>query len=339
MLKSALRSFLVSTFTIVGLCFGFLLAGSMVEVASSTASQQTTAKNSTEVLSNPDGSRKTLASDTPLILMLSVDGVIGVDKLTTDRMRTLLEETQGTLFDEGRVKGIVIRLNTPGGTVADSAGIYQELQRYKEKYQVPILAYVDGMCASGGMYIAAAADQVYASDISLIGSVGTIMNSFVNVSEALERFGVKTRTLSAGKFKDAMNPLRPWREGEEDWMQEITNYYYIHFVELLTSNRPRLDKEKLVYEYGARVFPAAEAAEYGYIDKTGSTIGQVIQQLAETQGIADKKFQVVGIQPRRWYSDLFEAKFSLLSGTMRHEVAIPGIDTQLNGQFLYLYRP
>jgi protease-4 len=339
MFKAALRSFLMAAFTVGGLFFGFAMAASLAELASASGPKRLSARNSAETVTNPDGSRDSLAGDTPLILMLSVDGVIGLDNLTTERIRTLLDETQGTLFDKGRVKGIVLRLNTPGGTVVDSAGIYRELQLYKEKYQVPIFAYVDGMCASGGMYLAAAADQVFSSEVSLIGSVGVILPSFVNISDALERVGIKTRTLTAGKFKDSMNPLRPWSESEDEWIQEITNYYYLHFVELLTSNRPRLDKEKLVYEYGARLFPAAEAAEYGYIDEVGSSQAEVIQLLAEAQGIADKKFQVVAIKPRLWWNDYLEARLPILSGTVRHEICIPGVEPKLNGQFLYMYRP
>ena len=100
--------------------------------------------------------------------------------------------------------------------MVDADGIYRAIKHYKEQYQVPVIAYVDGLCASGGMYIACAADKIYATDVSLVGSVGVLFPSFMNFSKLLDTVGVQSLTISSCKGKDDMNPLRPWKEGGKD---------------------------------------------------------------------------------------------------------------------------
>ena len=97
-----------------------------------------------------------------------------------DAVRAQLIDTIDGEINKDQVKGLLLAINSPGGTVDDSDGIYRLVQEYKSRLKIPVYAYVDGMCASGGMYIACAADKVYASDASLVGHVGVILRTIFN---------------------------------------------------------------------------------------------------------------------------------------------------------------
>ena len=338
---SALRALAVAFCAIIGLCLGILFITLLLgSLGSSTTDEKLTTVNTEEILPNANGKREVLSSEAPVILQVNVDGVIGMESLDTKTVRQQLIESREGTFKNNRVKGILLYINTPGGTVSDADGIYHELLQYKQKYQVPVYAYVDGLCASGGMYVACAADKIYTSDISLIGSVGVIAPAFMNVTKLLDKVGVEALTISAGKDKDALNPLRPWKPGEEENYRDIIDYYYNHFVNLVTTHRPEITKEKLVKDYGARVFPAPQALENGYIDVTGATIGDTLKALLAEVGIDGDYYQVVRLENKGWWSNLFSAQAHLLQGKIKHEVSIsPEVNVRLKNQFLYLYQP
>src|SRR5690606_22323692 len=115
-------------------------------------------------------------------LQINVHGVIGDAKsgIDTKMAQNILLDSRTGDFKNERGKGILLHMNTPGGTVVDSDNIYRMLKTYKERYKVPVFAFVDGLCASGGMYISCAADKVYAGPASIIGSVGVIIGPFFN---------------------------------------------------------------------------------------------------------------------------------------------------------------
>ena len=134
----------------------------------------------------------------------------------------LFESCEGTL--KNRVKAIMLHIDSPGGTVTDSHNIYASLLDYKEKYQVPIFAYVNGMCASGGMYVACAANEIFSNPTAAIGSVGVRVCPFFNFSKLMERFEISQVTLTKGKNKDMGSPYRPLREGEFSPLEAILDY-------------------------------------------------------------------------------------------------------------------
>ncbi len=339
--RSAMRSLLVAAFGIIGLMLGFVPATILfTALTSSGSSGGVQARTSYQVASNVDGKREALKSSSSLLLRIDVQGMIGGDSINASTVEAALQESQGTLFDEGRIKGVFVVINTPGGTVFDSDGIYRQIKRYKEKYEVPVVAFVNGLCASGGMYIASAADQVYATDSSLVGSVGVIMNTFLNVEQMLTNWGVTTKTIIAGKEKDAMNPFRTWEPNEEAHFQLLANNFYMQFIDIVTNGRPRLDREKLIYEYGARVYPADKAAEYGFIDGVVYDDSKALQLLVESAGLTEQEYQVVSIESRNWWSDFVQGSFALFNGKVTHQLELsPGFSSEFSNQFLYLYQP
>ena len=157
-----------------------------------------------------------MASTAPVILQINVHGVIGDPKtLDTHTIENILIESRTGDLKDNRVKAILLHMNTPGGTVVDSDNIYRLVKEYKERYKVPVFAYIDGLCASGGMYVSCAADQVFAGHSSIIGSVGVIIGPFFNLFDTLTKIGMKMETITQGLDKDMMTPFRPWKEDED----------------------------------------------------------------------------------------------------------------------------
>lgn len=339
--RSSLRAFLTVLCGVVGLSVGLFLVLLLLVGSGETidGAPEITYQFKPQILPNGDGIRKELSSDAPVILQININGVIGLGELTHKEIQDQLVEA-GERSLKGRVKAILLDINTPGGTVIDADGIYRVLSKYKEDHKIPVYVFIDGMCASGGMYVSAVADKVYATDVSLIGSVGVILPTILNFSKLLDKFGIDTMTLYDGKGKDNLNPLRPWVKGEEDNIKDATKYYYDVFVDVITKNRPHLSKTKLINEYGANIYPAPLAKEYGYIDESGATLSQTLKDLVEKIGIKDDYYQVVTMEDNSWFANLFKGDFELFSGKMTHHLEVGGeIDSKLSNQYLYLYRP
>lgn len=338
---SSLRALCVAFCAIIGICLGFFIITILLgTISSSTKASRLASVNTEEILPDAEGKREVHIGKVPVILQIDIDGVIGLESLTTKKIRQLLVESREGDYENGRVKAILLYINTPGGTVTDANGIFQALKDYKAKYKVPIYAYVDGLCASGGMYIALAADKIYSSDVSLIGSVGVIAPTFMNFTELLGKVGVQTLTLSAGKDKDAMNPLRPWKPGEDENYKQIVDYYYDHFVNLVVANRPEMSKEKLVKDYGAKIFPADEAHQFGFIDVTNAMLRDALKHLVEESDLEGKDYQVIRLENKGWWESLFSAEAPIFTGKVKHQLTVsPSVDLMLQNQFLYLYHP
>jgi signal peptide peptidase SppA len=286
------------------------------------------------------GERALLPGNTPAILRIDFHGVIGMGDLTGDKIQNVLLDSREDLLKNNRVKGIFLHMDTPGGTVTDADAIYRALLAYKEKYKVPVYAYIDGLCASGGMYIVSAADKIYSTPASTIGSIGVIMGPMFNFADAMVKVGISSLTLTQGKDKDELNPFRAWKPDEGASLKTIMAALYERFVGIVTTARPNLNKEKLVNEYGANVFIAKEAQALGYVDDANSDYSSALTSLVQAAGIDDKTdYQVVQLYPPQ---PLFPA---LVQGAFKHGKIVhtldlgPHINSELSGKLLYLYQP
>lgn len=319
----SLRAFFVALFGVLGAVVALVAIFFLLYGIFSTAEEQTFSSD-VKILPDAKGNRKKLGSSKPILLQITLDGQIGSDKLTGKNIEEILLDSREDAFETDRVKGILLVINSPGGGVNDSDIIYRHLKAYKARYNVPIYTYVDGLCASGGYYIACASDQIFASDVSLVGSIGVLSwPPFMNVVDALEKIGVNAVTVTAGKGKDEMNPFRPWKEGEQDHYQTLMNYYYKQFVGIVTENRP-VDQDNLEQTLGAKVFPAPIALENGLIDVSNASRSDALAALAEAAGI-EGSYQVVGFESKSWWKKMLkeESNSPLITGKIKHECALP----------------
>lgn len=335
---SSLRSFARFFFAVCGIFLAVGLCSFLYSMVASPA--LTEMKTTLEVLPNAEGDRSIVAPTAPAILQVNIEGVIGdPNRVNTKSIENILLDSQAGLLQKGRVRGILLYFNTPGGAVVDSDNIYRMLQDYKAKYKVPIYGYVDGMCASGGMYIACSTDKIFASPASIIGSVGVLLGPFMNFYEGLQKIGVTSRTLTQGIDKDMMSPFRPWKEGEDASLKNVMGFFYQRFVDLVAGARPKLDKTKLINQYGAQVFNCVEAESLGYIDEAMSNREAALTALLQAAGVDPAQpYQVVELTPKKdWVAQLVQGSSPLFTGKVTHTVDTG--DSFLKDQCAYLYQP
>lgn len=334
---STIRSFFRAFAVLIGLFTALMV---LLFALVSFSSPYTQSEKSTLVIS-PDakGQRQILGPTSAVILKLDISGVIGVKDLTTKKITSLLLEAQEGLLQNDRIKALFLHIDTPGGSVTDSDGIYRALMAFKTKYNVPIYAYVDGFCASGGMYVACAADKIFASTSSVIGSVGVRFGPAFNFSTLMQRHGIEALTITQGRNKDALNPFRPWKADEDRSLRSLTSAMYNQFVDLVSSARPSLNKQKLVSDYGAQVYIAKEAEEYGYIDVANSSYSAALESLAQKANL--ESYQVITIQAAyNFLSELAQTRFSLIEKMENLFFSKSySLYPELEGKFLYLYQP
>lgn len=166
-------------------------------------------------------------------------------------------------------KGIILNINSPGGSAVQAAYVYEEIRRQKAQHpELPIYSVVGDMCASGGYYIAAASDKIYVSQASLIGSIGVIMNGF-GFSNVLEKLGVERRLLTAGEHKAMLDPFSPVNQQEAKHMQSLLDQVHQQFIAAVKQGRG--DRLKETPEmFSGLVWTGAEGVRLGLADDFGS---------------------------------------------------------------------
>jgi protease-4 len=189
------------------------------------------------------------------------------------------------------------------------------------------------------MYIASACDKIYASSVSIIGSVGTVTGPFFNVSQAMEKLGIEAKTLTQGEGKDPLNPFRPWKEGESEEIETVMEALYTHFVEVVAKARPKINTQELKEKIGARFFPASKAVEIGLIDAEGQNEAEVIALLAKGANLDPAKVQVIQMERKLWISNWLRGQSNLLQGTIHHKIDFnPNMESNFLKQLLFLQR-
>ncbi len=333
--KSALRTFCKMFFGFGGILIALFLFSSLFSLLSS--SNLLDQKTSLSILTDAEGKKESLSASSPVILQIDIHGIIGEPgKLDAENFQNVLTDSRmGTLAND-RVKGILLHFNTPGGTVVDSDAIYRMINDYKKQYNIPVFGYAEGLCASGGMYIAATADKMFAGPASTIGSVGVRMGPFLNVYDLMGKIGVQAKTLTEGLDKDMLNPTRPWKEGEDASIQAVMSFMYEQFVDIVTTGRPGVSKSRLVQEYGAQVFDCVKAEKIGYVDVAMSSRNDTLKELVEAAHIKEA-YQVVQLSPKHpWLTELTSSQSPLLTGKVEH--IFDPIPASVREQACYLYR-
>ena len=335
--RDAVRSFFNTFFKFLG---GIVAIVVIIIGLSTVSSGNPLRTTNTVVLPNHTWKAKPFSAATPTILRIPIVGTIGLNPYTTkDQLSTILADFQLLDIRPDIFKGILLYINSPGGTTDDADGMFRLLTEFKKRAQVPVYAYVDGLCASGGMLVALSADKVIATSPSIIGSIGVIMPTAFNVSKAMTSIGIESLTLHAGKNKDELNPFRQWGPEEGAPMQRLIDSYYDRFVKLVALHRPRLTEE-ILREKGAQVFPAEEAMQLGFIDQINDSYLDTLEEITSSLDIANN-YQVIELQPQFSLSELIsQTPSTLFKQQISHYLRVPGdIPPELANKALYLYYP
>jgi protease IV len=218
----------------------------------------------------------------PHTALVDVKGTIAAGgDASADRVATGLRAA----FEHEQTKAVIVRINSPGGSPVQASYINTEMRRLREKYpEIPLYAVITDMCASGGYYVAAGADKIYANGASLVGSIGVVLNGFGFV-DAMRSFGVERRLYTAGEHKGFLDPFSPERPAEVEHLQGVLGEVHEQFIEVVRSGRgDRLaDSPEL---YSGLVWTGKRGIELGLVDALGST-GSVARDVVGVENIVD----------------------------------------------------
>ena len=238
----------------------------------------------------------------PGVAIVSASGVMmrTHDGLSDEGITHYILETLKKIRKDSSIKGVVLRLNTPGGSVTDADLIYHEIKRLKKKGTY-VLIHMDDICASGGVYAAMAADEIWALPTSITGSIGVIMSA-LNFAELLQRHGVQDVSITSGANKALLSPTSPVQEAHKKILQEIVQDMYERFVTLVKKGRKLEDQAARAMADG-RIFTAQQAKKIKLIDEIGYH-EVALKHLLEKTGLPNNARVVSYRKPRSFLSQL-----------------------------------
>jgi protease IV len=275
------------------------------------------------------------------VLIVEIDGVITETSEVADFLGTVSEGTVGRLHEElekarsdDRIKALVLKINSPGGTVTGSDLLYDEIRRFREERKVPVVAQLMGIAASGGYYVALAADEIYAQRTTVTGSIGVIFSGF-NVAGLMEKLGVENQTITSGAFKDSGSMMRRMRPEERAQLQSVIDDLYGRFLEVVKSGRTKLAPEQIRALADGRIYSASQALSAGLVDQIGS-FDASIRRARELAGLTEAK--IVTYHRPREYANNFYTRAA--SGREPLVEVVPHDLLPTRGPaFLYLWAP
>ncbi len=188
-------------------------------------------------------------------------------------------------FEHERTAGVILRINSPGGSPVQAGQIYHEIRRLREAHpDVPLYAVVTDIAASGAYYVAAAADEIYADKASLVGSIGVLMDGF-GFAEAMRKLGIERRLLTAGERKGFLDPFSPARPEDLAHMKRLLEQVHAQFVEAVREGRgDRLKDDPQIFS--GLIWTGEEAVRLGLVDGLGSA-GYVAREVIGAERIVD----------------------------------------------------
>lgn len=225
------------------------------------------------------------------ILLVDVSGMISSEDKESfytypSMIATIKEELTRASRDES-VKALVLRINTPGGTVTASDIIHHELKLFKASRKVPVIASIMDVGASGGYYIASAADRILAHPSTVTGSIGVIMLT-VNAHGLLEKVGVEATAITSGPRKDMGSPFRVMTPEERGIFQALIDSFYQRFLSVVQDGRPNLQMEQIKKLADGRIYTGDQAKAAGLVDDIGY-LEDAIEAAKKKAGLTEAK--------------------------------------------------
>lgn len=257
------------------------------------------------------------------VAVLSVDGVISPEDTGSYNHQWLLETIEELKSDKSN-KGIILKINSPGGSVYESDELYLALKSYGENKI--LVAYMENMAASGGYYISCAAERIYANRNTLTGSIGVISGQSIDLTGLFSNLGIKYTTITSGKNKNMGNVNEPLTKEQQDILQGISDEVYQQFTGIVSDDRG-LPLEDVIKIADGRIYTANQAQKLGLIDQIG-TLEDVKQYIRDNYDPAYKNIQFIDFE--------YESNDFLLSilkkyGIVSFMEGVEGLSSILNG--------
>lgn len=246
--------------------------------------------------------------------LIDLTGVISADSdASADTIVTGLRAA----FEDSNTAGVIVRINSPGGSPVQAGYINDEMLRLRAEYpDIPLYAVITDICASGGYYVAAAADQVFADKSSIVGSIGVIMNGFGFV-DAMQKLGIERRLLAAGDHKGLLDPFSPLKSEEVSHIKQILDEIHQQFIDAVREGRgERLSSDPNLFS--GLIWTGEESLALGLVDALGSSS----YVAREVIGVED----IVDFTPRRDYFQRLVERFGAAAG--RGAASYLGLDAR-----------
>ena len=286
----------------------------------------------------------------PKVAIIEVEGMLANAKSggllvpTENTMSLFTQQLELAEADPG-VKAVVLRVNSPGGTVTASDGMYTLVRRFRERTAKPVVASVQEVGASGAYYISCAADKIVAQPTSVVGSIGVIFES-LEFSGTLEKIGARSWAITSGPLKEMGSPFKPLEPRERLVMQQMVREYFGRFVEVVKTRRPITesvsadlsDYKQPDYAgvFSGRIFSGEEGKRLGLVDQLGllSDAVDLAKNLAKADGA-----QVIMYRRPYGYSGSIYASSGSPHPSENATFNFPGASAFTPAGFYYLWRP
>lgn len=278
------------------------------------------------------------------ILLLDISGVISSkerggmlpfqkESSIVSRVR---EELKKAAADK-RIKGLIIRINSPGGTATASDIIYREVNKFKETNEMPVIACIMELAASGAYYVAMSADTIIAHPTSVTGSIGVIALK-LNIQGLMEKIGIENETLTAGDKKDLVSPLRPMTKEEKEIIQSMLNNLHERFIGVVAKGRKELTLEKIKMLADGRIFVAEKACEEKLVDEIGY-LDDAIELVKKRAGIDEAKV-IIYHRPYSYKNNIYSRMMNTdLNNINMVNVDLGDLVDDMGLKFMYLWLP
>jgi protease-4 len=218
----------------------------------------------------------------PHTALVDLEGTIGAN---SDANADTINEGLRDAFKATDSKAVILRINSPGGSPVQASQINAEIHRLREKYpDKPLYVVVTDMCASGGYYVAVAADRIYADRASIVGSIGVLMDGFGFVN-AMDKLGVERRLITSGKHKGILDPFSPLKPFDREYAEKLLDQVHQQFIDTVKADRG----EKLSDSpdiFSGLFWTGQEALRLGLIDEFG-TVGSVARDVVGADTVVD----------------------------------------------------
>lgn len=280
------------------------------------------------------------SSEKEKILLLDISGLISgsIETGIFDREGDILSRVYFRLkkaAEDSLVKGVILRLDTPGGEVTASDIVYHEILNFKKRTGIPVLALMMGLTASGGYYIASACDYLIAHPSTLTGSIGVI-SLFPNLEGLFEKVGIQVQVIKSGELKDSGSVFREMTPEERGVFQKIVLEYHQNFQDVVYENRKDvLSLEDLKKIADGRVLTASQALEAKLIDEIGY-FDKALETILELASLPEANVVSYTYFPKR-KTNIYAT--SLKSGIPLESVSFREVLQSLKSGFYYLWHP
>jgi protease-4 len=246
--------------------------------------------------------------------VVTLEGIIGVDsKSSAEKIVKGLDRA----FKDTNTAGVILKINSPGGSPVQAGIINDEIRRLRAKYpNTPLYAVVQDLCASGGYYVAVAADKIFVDKASLVGSIGVIINGF-GFTGTMEKLGVERRAYTAGENKDFLDPFAPENPVHKEHAQKMLAEIHQQFIDVVRKGRGARLKEN-PDTFSGLIWTGQRSIELGLADALGST-----ESVARDVIKAEK---LVDFTPEENYFERFSKRFGTSFGTALGRAAVEAVE-------------